>query len=438
MKSFLRAVQFTCCAVIAATSLACIPCTKVSAAKSSSSHKLNVWYDMVARSNVMAGIGTDVTVKELQNKIEGCTIQVKNESDETLGVNDTVGTGNRIVITAKNGTVLDEVVTVVYGDLDGDGKITDKDVDILSKHALNVKNVSNLKQEATHTAGVVDESGVYSSASSAILAARQHAAGYDVIFQNDGDGQLDYNRTTVNSVNEIINDQKLLNEGLPHGVPSGYAWYEKSCMSTGYQFKPEFPYLTMWGQVYEDKVGNPATNTMVQLRSMKSYYLSKSTGEWILCCDSDKSGFGGAKYSESFGGKGTIKYTPRDESSNGGGISVNAGSGYNYHFWHAGSRGQLVTDDVAALFMTLETRLVVDDTSKTDDRDTARFMVSVGADIWCPDDMINVYYAQDEVPNQCPAMGRFKYVKKYWRAVNSWWAPDNSGDVIRDNPPPIS
>ena len=54
------------------------------------------------------------------------------------------GTGCFIRTVYNNGTSIYDHPLLIYGDLDGDGKITDKDLDALRKHLMNTKKLSGV------------------------------------------------------------------------------------------------------------------------------------------------------------------------------------------------------------------------------------------------------------------------------------------------------
>ncbi len=86
------------------------------------------------KAPVITGItenSTTESVKELFNETD-CIIVDKNGKENPA----IVGTGATVVRKDSEGKVLDEVTVIVSGDLDGDGKITSKDI-ILSKLHIN-------------------------------------------------------------------------------------------------------------------------------------------------------------------------------------------------------------------------------------------------------------------------------------------------------------
>ena len=234
----------------------------------------------------------------------------------------------------------------------------------------------------------------------------------------------------INSVENIINDMKLAHEGLPHGVPQSYDWAKKPRVGMGVNLPDNWNASTAWGQVYEAAEGNPATNTRVQLRNMQMYYFSKSKQKWIKL--QDTLSVTGSAYTENFQGNVNKSADQRDESAaNGGGKSVKAGDGYNYHFWpDGGKRATLPAGDIAVIYSTCQARLIVDNPNKPDDRDSARYLLSVGGDYWYN---TSIGWAEFKT-NGDWAIGRFKYVTKEWQAFNGWAGDEN---ILRNNPPPM-
>ena len=231
-----------------------------------------------------------------------------------------------------------------------------------------------------------------------------------------------------NSVELIIQDMTLTHEGLPHGVPESYDWFQGPISHT--QSVPDrFHAMVAWGQVYEDRCENPASNTRVQIRDIRAYMQSKKDHQWHLLQESQQ--VDGAAYLESFvppiNKPGDIRY----ESD--GSISVKAGGGFNFHFYTP-SRAEIDPSDVAWIFTTVQARLVVDDLSLPDDRSQARYLLNMGGDLWR-----NTTVDYDTEENS-PAigMGRFKYVTTGWQSFNMLYMEGGlDANLLGENPPPI-
>ncbi|NJL10495.1 MAG: hypothetical protein HC908_10895 [Calothrix sp. SM1_7_51] len=165
----------------------------------------------------------------------------------------------------------------------------------------------------------------------------------------------------------------------------------------------------------------------MQIRNLKAYVLSKQDRKWYLLQNSR--GVEGAAYRENYTENANKPANVRQEKD--GSISVKAGNGYNYHFWTKGGRAWINPKDIGGILTTVQARLVVDNPKKPDDRNQARYLLSVGADYW-----LNLTAQWDNFKtNADVGIGKFKYVKPQWQAFNmttlSPWD-------IRRNPPQLS
>jgi hypothetical protein len=233
-----------------------------------------------------------------------------------------------------------------------------------------------------------------------------------------------YYQARINSITEIANDMTPLGEGIPHGVPASYNWASKP--RVGWGNNPQgFQAMTAWGHLYEAATGNPATNTRVQIRNIRSYMLSQRDGQWYLLQSSTR--VEGAAYREDYVGDvnkaADIRYEPD------GSVSVKPGQGYNFHFWPPG-RASIDPNDVGGILTTVQARLVIDNPQQVDDRSQARYLLSIGGDYW-----LNLTAKWDNwQTNGDIGIGKFKYVTTQWRAFNMTTL---SPEQITQNPPPL-
>jgi hypothetical protein len=230
---------------------------------------------------------------------------------------------------------------------------------------------------------------------------------------------------TINSVATIISDMQPPQDAAPHGVPKHYSWANGPEIAMGNNPK-DFTAMMTWGQLYEAEQGNPATNTRVQLKNIKAYFLSKQDNTWRLLQSSK--GVEGAAYREDFAGDANKLADVRTESD--GSLSAKAGGGHNYHFWTQGGRSPINPSDIGGIFTTIEGRLIVDNVSQPDDRAQARYVLNVGGDYWL--DLSTTW--DNFKTNGGIATGRFKYVTTEWQAFNMTTL---SAEEISQNPPPL-
>jgi hypothetical protein len=228
------------------------------------------------------------------------------------------------------------------------------------------------------------------------------------------------------TLEEIVGDMTLPHEGLPHGVPESYDW--QAGPRKGAVEPPEgWTAVIAWGQLYEWAERNPATNTRVQIKDLEMYYLSKADSKWHLLQKSVK--VDGNAYVEDFVDDINKPADKRNESD--GSISVTCGGGFNFHFWPSPGRVQFPANEVAGCFVTVKARLIVDDALKPDDRDQARFVISVGGDWW---ESLTAQWDQWKT-NRDMGIGRFRFVTSEWKSFNMFSVPI---DTIMNNPPPYA
>jgi hypothetical protein len=230
---------------------------------------------------------------------------------------------------------------------------------------------------------------------------------------------------TVNSLATIVSDMQLAHEGAPQGVPESYDWAKFPRVGMGNN-PGTFRALIPWGQLYELASGNPAQNTRVQIRRLRIYILSKKTQQWQSPFYSEV--IGGADFAEDF-----VNNVNRPADirvpAEGGGITVKAGGGYNFHFW-AEKRASIDPADIAGVFATAQARLVVENLSLPDDRAQAKYLLSIGADYW-----LNESAQWDNFKtNGDVGIGRFKFVSPNWQAFNMTSLNESE---LRKNPPPL-
>ncbi|WP_404786110.1 PA14 domain-containing protein [Altericista sp. CCNU0014] len=226
-----------------------------------------------------------------------------------------------------------------------------------------------------------------------------------------------------------FDDSTLPHEGFPSGVPSNWDWAKGPTGGYGNNIPSGWNAFTAWGQIYVEKGWNPPanSNTRVQITNLDSWYLSKATGKWIQIQQADT--VMGAAFVEDFKNNAAKAADVKDESKNGGGISVTAGYGYNYHFWT--DRASIANpSDIDGIYTRFQSRLVLNDPNGVDDRASARYLANDGADYWR--DMTSGW-SPDWSTNGGVGGGRFKFVKKDWQNFTMTTLPV---DRLLKNPPP--
>jgi len=226
-------------------------------------------------------------------------------------------------------------------------------------------------------------------------------------------------------------DRGVPNDAHPDGVPSNYSWYDSAAQpGWGNSPRTDWHAATALGAVYAVEGWHPdqAPNTRVQLRDDQLWILSKSSGKWT---EAQYPTIQGGAFRSDFAGNGGKGITTKDESSNGGGLSVTAGDGYNFHFW-AGRRADMDPNDIAGVYSVFQARLVQDDLSKPDDRASAHYLAGGGGDYWKSQD---AGWLPDWSANGGINGGRMKIVGNDWKSFSM---ETLSAEDMAKNPPPLT
>jgi hypothetical protein len=262
----------------------------------------------------------------------------------------------------------------------------------------------------------------------------------------------------INSIQEIENDMALKNEGaLLNLDPAKFAWAggpgivmmgnDPRGTNTPSWFQPSdtslknssyWNVLLPWFVLFEG-VGNAASNTRVHIRNFKLYYKSRKDRQWrLLGADNDFGGFTCVQDSNYAGCSGAL---PNKRSEAEGGVSFRPVPFYNFHGWWTKGFVTIQPDDIAALFVTGQMRLVRDSTSVADDRGKAKYLIHVGADYYP-----TATYSFGSTANPGAGVSRSKYVTSNWRAISmltyrdigtQWPGGGISRDEGRAAPPPM-
>jgi len=222
---------------------------------------------------------------------------------------------------------------------------------------------------------------------------------------------------------QIASDMQGNNEGHPHGVPSYFDFYSGPFIVMGNQPAGNKA-LALWGGLYVDSGGNPATNTRVNIRNCQLYWKRASTGAWTRGVLTNTPEVG--SYSEDFSadfGLAPVRTEPD------GTISFTAGGGRVSHFYAPYPRIPIDPNDFGGIVTVCEARLILTNPKGPDDRAIARYLLDTGAD----------YYPDTTGPgienNPGVGGGKLKYVTTDWR---SFAMTTLTGNQLERNPPPIN
>jgi hypothetical protein len=232
--------------------------------------------------------------------------------------------------------------------------------------------------------------------------------------------------TIPNTPEQVKNDMALPHEAIPRGVPESMDWRTAPRAAYGNQPPEDWSAMTTWGQVYAATGHQSPPNTRVQIKDMQTWYLSKASGQWTNWQRSSE--VGGANYSEDF--QNDVNQ-PADIRKEAEGYSATVPDGVNFHFWPQEGRVEMNPTDIEAVWTAIDARLVLDDSTRTDDRADARLMMSAGADYW-----LDRTAAWDQwTTNGDIAIGRFRFITPDWQTYNMHTISDS---IFATNPPPVN
>jgi hypothetical protein len=196
-------------------------------------------------------------------------------------------------------------------------------------------------------------------------------------------------------------------EDYPHGVPTNWDWPNSAVAPSN----PEPPdqdtrYMNWWGEIYVNYSNVRPANTRVALKNGQLWVLPQDSDTWVNLQRTD----------DIRGGAWLENYSNSDQAIDmkvepDGSRSMVTTEGHNAHFWpNLGFTG-IPSAGIRAVLSLAHTRLILDDSTKTDDRDQSAYIIALGAD-WrkldgsCPN-------------NICTGAGHGRYIKpaNQWRAV---------------------
>ena len=107
-------------------------------------------------------------------------IQIENYKGEKIEKNLLVGTGSKIKILNENQETIAEYIIVLYGDINGDGKINSVDLLVLQRHILEIEKIDDIFQRA----GNINKNGKKPTSVDLLLIQR-HILELQIIKQSD-------------------------------------------------------------------------------------------------------------------------------------------------------------------------------------------------------------------------------------------------------------
>lgn len=88
------------------------------------------------------------TVADIKQKITtDLELEIVNSQNQVLNDTDIVGTGSKILV-KENGNILRVYNIIIYGDVNGDGKINSVDLLVLQRHILEIEEINGVYKKA--------------------------------------------------------------------------------------------------------------------------------------------------------------------------------------------------------------------------------------------------------------------------------------------------
>jgi hypothetical protein len=205
---------------------------------------------------------------------------------------------------------------------------------------------------------------------------------------------------------DLENDMFLPHEGHPAGVPYSYNWRYRPRLGYGINIPENWNAIIAWGQVYADQnLPKPDENfplVRVHIKDLQ-LYVYQNDGTWKILQDVQNPN--GALYTEDF--KDNVNKPAKIKYEKEGGISVQAGSGYNFHFYP--DRKETVDrNNIAGIFVVCKARLI-----GTENHDILpKYLISIGGDYWRN---LTAEWKSDWSNNNDIGIGRFKYITPEWQ-----------------------
>jgi len=246
----------------------------------------------------------------------------------------------------------------------------------------------------------------------------------------DSGGTGAVNPATLNNLDTVVADMRLKNDFILKGYETfKYGWYVGPG-ETHMGNNPSYSNSPTWSIFYNnpayigksakamlpwvvifDGVNNAASNVAVEMRNMRTYLKSRSTGRWTLI--GGPSNVSGVYYGKPNTGLPASNEIVVNRTPTSSAIKLPPNSGQFWHGWWGAGRLAINPADIGAFFVTVQARLIVADTSKPDDRYKAQIGLQVGADYYL--DTVTTYRE-----SYAPAIGinRTKTINNNWQAYS--------------------
>ncbi|MFZ4541319.1 MAG: hypothetical protein ACOYNL_05855 [Rickettsiales bacterium] len=267
-----------------------------------------------------------------------------------------------------------------------------------------------------------------------------------------------FSGVSVSAIETIITDMYMFHDGPSAVLESLPGWGSGASMPEATKRPNGWQYAIPWTHVSSDTdssngngylwrvpgpyTGNQSPNTRVQERDLQMWWLLED-GSWVLGAHNNRMEpvMYPLHWTEATDAYATELW--RDESDNGGGVSMRSiGFGnYKKHLWHTWAAPHRIPDNAVGAVTIFYGRLILDNPSGEDDRSRARLLAACAGDWYKDEATLSSPKIGGDPNNGDPnvnvtymGFGRLKYLTSEWQLFG-WTSLDP--ERLRANPPPL-
>jgi len=210
----------------------------------------------------------------------------------------------------------------------------------------------------------------------------------DIVISNGGDKKilrikvlsgacsLDWLRINPARTGHLLNNTHgSLSEASPFGVPSNWNWVTAATEAT-LNKQDNYTQTNFWGAIFRNNNNNTPTNSVVQIANSSYYILYNDSTEWTYI-QGQEFPLGGSTFSPTYHGQ---NIDPKELGHTDEGMFIVPAEGNIYHFWYGPGYDPFLFNNVRAVIVNIQSRLVLKDPNVVDDRSEAGYLIHVGSD----------------------------------------------------------
>ncbi|MBE0654427.1 MAG: T9SS type A sorting domain-containing protein, partial [Bacteroidales bacterium] len=179
----------------------------------------------------------------------------------------------------------------------------------------------------------------------------------------------------------LNNTPGSLSEAVPFGVPSNWSWVTAASEPT-LDKEDNYTHTNFWGAIFRNNNNATPANSVVQIANCSYYILYNDSTEWTYI-QGQETALGGSTFSPTYHGQ---NIDPEELGHTDEGMFIVPAEGNIYHFWYGPGYELFLFNDVKAVIVNMQSRLVLKDPGGVDDRKEAGYLIHVGSDWRDPND----------------------------------------------------